>query len=342
VRSEQDSSIQHIAPHAASRDPRVSVVVPLFNEAHRLGDYGKQLADFVVELPPGSELLFVDDGSTDGTLAVLQRCAARDPRVRYISFTRNYGLEAAFGAGFRYAARPWIAQLDADLQSPPSEIHRLLSRAIEGDYDVVFGTRPDRQDSWFRRSASRVQHWIARRVLGIEVPVGASTFRVIRTPVAKKITSLRLGTPYFLASVPLVGARYTTVPTRHQLRRNGRSRFRFGRLVSHTADLFFGFSARPYAAVPALAALGGLVTVAFTLAAALGAVPLWGGVVGLLGLQVLTLAGLAVVGRYVIGIGRQAHPLRYLVRTANVPIDPGDLLDESTATNALTVTGRPA
>jgi polyisoprenyl-phosphate glycosyltransferase len=319
-------STSRTAPRALSpaRAPRLGLtaVIPCFNEGDGIARAYDELAAELAGYD--AEILFVDDGSDDGTLERIKSLAATDARVRYISFTRNFGLEAAFGAGFRYAGKPWILQIDADLQSPPRELHRLLARAVEGGYDVVFGIRRDRKDPWARRVASRVQHWIARRLLGIEVPAGASTFRVIRASVAKKISGLRLGTPYFLGSVPMVGARYTTLETEHAPRRNGRTRFRLGRLITHALDLFFGFSLRPFVLLSAFAALAGLITV--VVAAAGGtATP------ALLATQTLSLAGLALLGRYVMRLVRQAHPVRYLVRESNLDIAPQDLLYEREA-----------
>jgi glycosyltransferase involved in cell wall biosynthesis len=301
-------------------------VVPCYNEAAGLQwayeELIKELSRYDVEV------LFVDDGSTDGTLDLIKGFAESDTRVSYISFSRNFGLEAAFGAGFRYARKPWVAQVDADLQSPPFEIHRLLDRALEGGYDVVFGSRRNRQDPWFRRTASRVQHWVARRILGIDIPNGASTFRVVRTSIAKKIVDLRLGTPYFLASVAMVGARQTTIMTEHRPRRDGPSRFSLSRLSSHAVDLFFGFSLRPFALLHLFAALAGLATISFLMLGGIGMATPVPSLLVLLGLETLSLTGLAVVGRYVMGLCKQHRPFQYLVRDSNLPIAPEDLLHE--------------
>jgi polyisoprenyl-phosphate glycosyltransferase len=298
----------------------ITALIPCLNEAAGIAPAYAAVAEQLAR--HDAELLFVDDGSDDGTLELIKAFAARDPRVSYISFTRNFGLEAAIAAGFRYASKRWIVQLDADLQFPPSELPALLARALEGDCDVVFGIRRERRDSLLRRAASRAQHWIARRLLGIEIPDGASSFRVVRTSVARKIAGLRLGTPYFIAAVPAVGARYATVEVGHAPRQDGASRFRLGRLVSHALDLFFGFSLRPFVLLAASAAVAALLTVAV---AATGAAV---APVAVLAVQTLGLTALAVLGRYVMGLVRQASPIRYLVRESNIAIAPEDLLHE--------------
>ncbi|RFU37574.1 glycosyltransferase [Actinomadura logoneensis] len=308
----------------------LTVVVPCYNEGAQVETaYGELTAALAgVE---ALELLFVDDGSSDDTLERLRGLAESDPRVRYLSFTRNFGLEAAQAAAFGYASQPWCAQIDCDLQAPPEEIPLLLAKAAEG-YDVVFGVRRDRQDAWGRRVAAVVQQWVARRLLGIELPPGASTFRVVRTEVARTIAGLRLGSPYFLATVPLVGARYTTVPTGHRPRTAGRSKFRLARLAGHSFELFFGFSWRPLNAVYLLAVLGVVLGPSLALATwGLGADG--GTALAALGvvLGALTLVCTALVGRYLHRLMADMAKIRpFYIREANVEIRPEDALAPGT------------
>lgn len=178
-------------------------MVPCYNEAESI-DLAYQRITRELERYGDLEVVFVDDGSTDATLERVRALAAADRRVKYLSFARNFGQEAAFSAGFKYATKPWTVQLDADLQWPPEEVHKLLARTAEG-YDVVFGIRERRRDPWFRRFGAAASQWVARAWLGIEYPRGASAFRVVRSSVAKKIVALRLDTPYFIATVPRGG-----------------------------------------------------------------------------------------------------------------------------------------
>ena len=158
---------------------------------------------------------------------------------------------------------------------------------------------------------------------------GASSFRVVRTSVARKIATLRLGTPYFIAAVPAVGARYASVDVDHAPRHDGSSRFALSRLVSHALDLFFGFSMRPFVLLSASTAIAAVLVV---LVSATG-VP--SPRVAVLAVQTLALAGLAVLGRYVMGLVRQVGPIRYLVRESNLAIAPEDLLYEHESDSVL-------
>ncbi|MEU6711326.1 glycosyltransferase [Nonomuraea sp. NPDC046802] len=285
----------------------LSVLVPCLNEGIQVEVAYRELTGELAAIE-GLEILFVDDGSTDDSLARIRALAEADPRVSYLSFTRNFGIEAVMGAGFRYARRPWIVQCDADLQVPPSQIWRLLDKAVEG-YDVVFGRRVRRRDPLIRKIGSAGLHWAARVVFRIEMPEGASTFRLIRTPVARTISELRL--PWFMPAVSLVGARHTAVDVTHRERDSGRSKLRLGRLAGHSFELFFGFSWRPLNALYLMAVLG--------MAAA---------VLGLEAAHLLvsagTLGGMAVVGRYVRRLA--PPPPLFYVRESNLPIRPEDSL----------------
>jgi hypothetical protein len=254
----------------------------------------------------------------------MRRLAQRDPAVTYLSFTRNFGLESAFSAGYRYARHPWILHIDADLQFPPDQAHRLISRAADG-FDAVFGVRVDRQDRWIRRTASRLHDLIARRVLAIELPPGATTFRLVRADLARRIVDLKLGTPYFLATVPRLTRAWTTVPIAHRSRLHGSAKVTVRGLARHAFELFFSFSPRPMA-IAGLACVAGA-----ALATGAAIAPLAGA-----GDLALALAGtalaagllaLAVMARHLVHVARGQPGLpRYVIREANIEVRPSDLL----------------
>ena len=302
----------------------LTVVIPCYDEGESIVP---AYAEIVSELGGYDlELLFVDDGSSDETLSRIRELAAIDPRVQYVSFARNFGFEAAFSAGYRYANRPWIVHLDADLQFPASQVHLLVQRALAGD-DAVFGIRSSRRDPWHRRLGARLYHALGRRVLGIEMPAGATTFRIIRSDIARRIVDLRLGTPYFLATVPRLTNRYSTVAVTHRPRTRGRSKFRLARLVGHAVELYVAFSRRAIhgAALMAIASsvvLGGLVV-----AGATGSLSVSGVVAGAVTAQCAVLLGLAVLLRYVALVAdAQPRPNMFYIREASLPVADSDRL----------------
>lgn len=301
----------------------LTVLVPCFNEGAQVEVAHRELTEALKGIDE-LEILFVDDGSTDDSLDRLRRLAKSDPRVSYLSFTRNFGIDAVMAAGFRYAGQPWTVQCDADLQVPPEEIWALLAKAGEG-YDVVFGERMGRRDPLVRRLGSSGLHWVARRVFGIDMPRGASTFRVVRTGVARTITDLRL--PWFIPAVPLVGARYAVTPVTHRARTAGRSKLRLARLVAHGFELFFGFSWRPLNAVYAAAVLGGVASLVLAVLGYLGAAG--GPVMGATQLLLtgLAFAAVALLGRYLHRLAHDSRRLRlYYIRESSLALLPEDSL----------------
>ncbi|MER7044073.1 glycosyltransferase family 2 protein [Streptomyces jumonjinensis] len=298
----------------------ITAMVPCFNEEECIEQAYLEIKREIYRYED-SEILFIDDGSTDGTLGIIKRIAAADPRVSYLSFARNFGLESAFTAGFAYASKEWTVQLDADLQSPPAELHKLARRAVEGDYDAVFAIRANRQDPWHRRLGTRAHQAIATRILGIELPVRASVFRVVRTSVARKVAECRVSTPYFIATLPLIGASYTTMEAAHAARRAGRAKWSLGKLFRHALDLFVGFSYRPLALI--YLAAGGAAAAATALALSSGGTRVLA--VASVILHAFGLGALALLARYLVRIMRGGAGLpRYQIREANVPIRPQD------------------
>lgn len=312
------------APFPGPDQSGLSVVIPCFNEVDNIGPSYREITN---ELGHYSlELFFVDDGSVDGTLDKIRELAAADPRVRYLSFSRNFGFEAAFSAGYRYAAKPWILHVDADQQFPAAEAETLIAAAAQGN-DAVFGVRTNRQDPMLRRWGTAAFHFLGRRVLRIEIPPGATAFRLVRTELARKIVDLRLGTPYFLATVPRLTSRYTCVPVAHRARERGESKVGFGFLASHAIELFVGFTRRLTTAASATALLAGGIAVLAGGAAALGLLGVDATATLLFALLAVLLVVAALTVRYLVVVGAgQPRPRQFYVREANVVVDAEDRL----------------
>jgi polyisoprenyl-phosphate glycosyltransferase len=221
-----------------------SVIVPVFNEEGNVEALATRVVATMEALGASFELLFVDDGSSDGTPGVLRGVAARDPRVRVVRFTRNYGQEAAVEALYLNARGRWLIQMDGDLQHPPEEIPRLIAKKDEG-YDVVYGVRQKRQDALFRVAASRAMQWTMRSMMEIELPDDVSTFRLMSAPVARLVAALPERRKFFSALLVWSGARIGTVNVSHAPRHAGATHYGFTKLLNHTFDLIVGFSSKP-------------------------------------------------------------------------------------------------
>ena len=311
---------------AASEHPvTYSVVVPVFNEEGNVEALAARVIRAMEQVGAPFELLFVDDGSRDGTPERLRKLAAQDRRVCVVRFTRNYGQEAAVEALYLNARGRWLIQMDGDLQHPPEEIPRLIAKKEEG-YDVVYGVRRQRHDSAFRVAASRAMQWGMRSMMEIELPNDVSTFRLMSAPIARLVAALPERRKFFSALLVWSGARIGSVNVKHEARHAGASHYGFTKLLNHTFDLIVGFSSKPLRYIGTLgfgfAALG-LCLGAWVIARKLvwdygimGWPSLFAAVVILGGVQLMATS---VIGEYIarIYVQAQARPLYTVAERLN-------------------------
>lgn len=217
--------------------PRLSVVVPVYNEEDSLEPLHRELDAALSAVPGGIEIVLVDDGSRDRSLEVMKRLARKDPRVRAIALEANHGQSAAFEAGFQAARGEIIATLDADLQNDPADIPRLMERLDRAD--VVNGVRASRQDDWVRRMSSKIANGFRNRMTNESVTDVGCALRVMRAEHARRVKMFR-GMHRFLPTLlRLEGARVVEMPVAHRPRRFGESKYGIGnRLFVGLVDVF--------------------------------------------------------------------------------------------------------
>ncbi len=243
--------------------PRVSIVVPVWNEEANLEALYARLAPVIDAVAGGVEVVFVDDGSSDRSLDILRELARRDPRLRIVSFNRNYGQHAAVMAGFEVSSGGTVVTLDADLQNPPEEIPKLLAKADEG-FDVVGGAREHRQDSVFRRLASKQVNALMRRILrGVEFSDYGCMLRAYSRPVVSSMLLCPERSVFIPALACQFARRVAEVPVAHAERQGGESKYSFWRLVKLQIDLLTGFSSAPLRLATFAGALISLVSIGF-------------------------------------------------------------------------------
>ena len=233
-----------------TRTPDVSVVIPLYNEADSVTPLVGELVGVLDGLGRSSEVVVVDDGSTDGSFERLSALAATEPRLRILRLARNYGQTAALSAGIEHARAPVIVSMDADLQNDPADVPRLLA-ALADDVDVVNGWRSPRRDPWFtRRLPSQLANWLISLVTGTALHDYGCTLRVMRTSVARELSLYGEMHRFIPALAADIGARVTEVPVHHRPRMHGRSKYGLSRTLRVMLDLLTvkflsGFSTRP-------------------------------------------------------------------------------------------------
>jgi undecaprenyl-phosphate 4-deoxy-4-formamido-L-arabinose transferase len=228
--------------------PEISVVIPVFNEVTTLVDLHQRLARTLKETGRPWEVIFVDDGSSDGSTDVLRALHAQDPAVRVVRFNRNYGQHAAVFAGMERTRGDVIVTLDADLQNPPEEIPVLL-QGIEAGADVVGGARVDRHDSWFRRASSRAMNRATSAVVGVRMTDYGCMLRAYRRAVVDQVVACQEISRFIPALANSFAASVAEVAVEHAPRRAGRSKYGFLRLLRLAMDLMTGFSLLPIQAV---------------------------------------------------------------------------------------------
>jgi len=228
----------------------LSVVVPVFNELESLDILHQQLKAVLTALERTYEIIYVDDGSTDGSLVKLRKLAEEDDTVAVIQLRRNFGQTAALSAGIDLARGEVVVCQDADLQNDPEDIPRLLAKLEEG-YDLVSGWRKNRQDHWlWRKTTSVLANWLISRVVDFKLHDIGCTLKAYRRELLNHIRLYGQMHRFIPALALQVGARVAEIPVNHKPRLYGRSKYGISRTFSVILDLltikFLGsFSSNP-------------------------------------------------------------------------------------------------
>ncbi|MGB8839452.1 MAG: glycosyltransferase family 2 protein [Aliidongia sp.] len=217
--------------------PYISVIVPIYNEEESIGLLLPRLYAVLDPLPHRFEIILVNDGSRDRSLALLRAAAAQRTEVKIVDFRRNYGQTAAMMAGIDHASGDIIVAIDADLQNDPDDIPALLAKLDEG-YDVVSGWRRDRKDAAVRRNlVSRIANRVISRISGVRLNDYGCTLKAYRKDVIKGVRLYGEMHRFIPIYAAWQGARVTELPVRHHPRQFGRSKYGLERIVKVVLDL---------------------------------------------------------------------------------------------------------
>jgi len=225
----------------------LSIVIPIYNEAANIDELHRRLTGILapMALPGGYELVFVNDGSHDDSLPMLQTLGARDPHVRYLSFSRNFGHQIAVTAGLDKAAGAAVVIIDADLQDPPELIPALYAKLREG-YEVVYAKRRSRLgESAAKKLTAKWFYRILRALTHIEIPVDTGDFRIISRKVVQALRQMPEQNKFLRGQISWIGYRQTFVEYDRAERAGGVTGYTYGKMLRFALDGITAFSDVP-------------------------------------------------------------------------------------------------
>lgn len=223
---------------------QVSVVIPVYNEEENLPVLLERLLPVMQRLGKAFEIIFIDDGSRDNSLALLKEFA-KSRKIKAVELTRNYGQHAAIMAGFSTCSGEIVVTMDADLQNPPEEIPNLIKAMEEGNYDVVGTIRKGRHDSFFRIFPSRIINAVARKITGVKMHDWGCMLRAYRRTVVERMIQCHEHATFIPALATVFGKRVAEIEVAHEERHGGKSNYPLRKLINLQFDLVASFSDFP-------------------------------------------------------------------------------------------------
>lgn len=257
---------QQISLQPTETSPEISVCVPIYNEEDNVGLLHEAIVSALEPTGRSFEMVLVDDGSSDATVARLTEIAAKDPRLVIVRFQRNFGQTAAMKAGIDHALGEYLVTMDGDLQNDPLDIPMMLEKLEQG-YDLVVGYRINRQDKFLsRKFPSKIANWLIGKVTGLPIRDNGCSLKVYRADIIKRVPLYSDMHRFIPAMTTPMGARVAEVGVRHHARRFGVSKYGLSRVFKVLIDLIVVktlqlFARRPLARFSGLAAIAGLLAI---------------------------------------------------------------------------------
>jgi glycosyltransferase involved in cell wall biosynthesis len=338
--SQLTSNSYLLQPH--SYPARVSLVIPMYNEEAVVPFLRSAVSQFVSELLGETEVILINDGSTDSTLRQIVEWAKQDARVKVVNFSRNFGHQIALTAGLDYATGDAVVTLDADLQHPLEVIHRMIERYCEG-YDVVYGQRKVRPgETWLKKFTAWLFYRLMRAFIHRDLPVDSADFRLLSRPCLNGLQQMRETHRFVRGMVAWVGFPQIAVPYEQAARVAGNTKYTLKKMVNFAWTAATSFSIVPLKASTWLGVIVTLVGLGEAIHALLAKFFHWYVVPGWTSLTVLvsilggaTLVSIGVLGEYVGKLYEQtkSRPLYLVSQTVN--IDSAQKVDAKTHTQAV-------
>ena len=224
---------------------KYSIVVPVFNEEKVLNELYRRLTIVMSKLRESYEIIFINDGSIDNSLEIMEKLHSKDKRIKIIDFSRNYGQQIATTAGIDYATGEAIVIIDADLQDPPKVIPELVKKWKKG-YDVVYGVRKKREgENFFKKVTASIFYKFLNKIADINIPLDAGDFRLIDRKVANNLKTIREKNRYIRGLTSWIGFRQIGVLYDREKRFAGYTKYTLGKMLKLALDAVFSFSNYP-------------------------------------------------------------------------------------------------
>ncbi|HKR02241.1 MAG TPA: glycosyltransferase family 2 protein [Pyrinomonadaceae bacterium] len=288
-----------MSDNMASHEALISIVIPAFNEEGNIPRLERELLAAVQKLPHRFEFIVIDNGSTDRTGELVKAICARDPRWKYLRFSRNFTVEMSITAGYHYAAGEAIIVLYSDLQDPPAVIPKFIEKWLEG-YDVVYGVRTVRPgDAAWRNRAVRIAYRLIGWFSDVPIPNDAGDFRLITRQVRDALERCPEQNRYMRGLISWLGFRQTGISYEREPRKAGESKAPFSHLLFFAFNAITSFSLRPLR----LFTLMGTLILALSIVAAFVYALLWFTGSPPPGVTTIIVLLLAAIGLNSIGIG---------------------------------------
>lgn len=232
-------------PPLTSEAPTISVIAPIFNEAQILADFYQRLRAALVATGETFEIIFIDDGSSDATPALLEQLRARASEIGIISLSRNFGKEVALTAGLDHCRGAAAIVIDTDLQDPPELIGDFI-REWRNGYDVVYGQRLSRSgESWLKKATAHAFYRLIRRASHLDIPEDTGDFRLLSRRAIEAVAQLRERHRFMKGIFSWVGFPQKAIPYHRQARLGGTSKWNYWRLWNFALEGITSFSTLP-------------------------------------------------------------------------------------------------
>ena len=223
----------------------ISIIAPLLNEEENVYELFNRLKNVCQKINCNYEIILIDDGSTDNTLQVIEKIAQEEAELKYISFSRNFGHQAALFAGIEKSTGDTIILIDGDLQDPPEEIENLWHKINEGN-DVVYAKRKIRNgESFLKKSTAAIFYRLLNSITSVSIPVDTGDFRIINRKVADELLKMNDRTKFLRGQIAWLGFKESCIEYEREGRKKGNSNFGYKKMLRFAIDGITGFSNFP-------------------------------------------------------------------------------------------------